>query len=201
MEIKRHKKYLLPVTILFANLILQGRTQECDTPLYSMSECLMTQNMTRTGMRLNHNEYIAYLFWPSNSSCGDTDPQILAPITGIPCQIECNDGEYLQIDTKARTYICTYCAENYYSNGGGFSVDGQFGEWQTALQPYSLLTKYSGLELKCFIYYCKISHKILLEAQGSLGSAKIAQSAHLHSKVFLCSVVRLQLKTLPQHLR
>ena len=71
------------------------------------------------------------------------------PITGIPCNYSCAPGEYLAVDTKEREYGCNLCPKNTYSNGGGFSIDGQFGEWYI-----------NGTEIpdsfisQCFIYYC-----------------------------------------------
>lgn len=37
------------------------------------------------------------------------------------------------IDTLQRIQKCEKCPKNTYSNGGGFSIDGNFGEWERAL--------------------------------------------------------------------
>ena len=51
----------------------------------------------------------------------------LTPITGIPCNYECGEGEHLNVDTKNRLYSCAKCPKNTYSTGGGFYIDGYLG--------------------------------------------------------------------------
>lgn len=55
---------------------------------------------------------------------------MLEPIRDIPCNYECGDGQYLEINTRERTFGCKNCPENTYSNGGGISIDGYMSEWE-----------------------------------------------------------------------
>ena len=69
------------------------------------------------------------------SECGKKyDPEVVAPIKGIPCNMECGSGEYFSVNTSARDYKCQKCPRNTYSNGGGFSINGDLGEWTEALK-------------------------------------------------------------------
>lgn len=105
---------------------------------------------------------LAYLYFSKPDQCATTPPSALAPIEGIPCQQQCNAGSFLNIDTKERKYLCSQCPKNTYSNGGGFSVDGYFGEWTSALQAGSDLVKQSNLQLNCYQYYCRFPTHYLL---------------------------------------
>ena len=80
------------------------------------------------------------------------EPSLVAPIEGIPCQTECDPGEYLAIDTLERTFSCRKCPKNTYSPGGGFSIDGDFGQWTSALSSQSPLLKNSYLRMTCYKY-------------------------------------------------
>jgi hypothetical protein len=42
---------------------------------------------------------------------------------------ECGPGEYFMVDSKTKEWGCSKCPKNTYSNGGGISINGDFGEW------------------------------------------------------------------------
>ena len=67
--------------------------------------------------------------------CEDLSSRNLNPVTDIPCKEQCGPGEYFGIDTKFRSFNCLKCPKNTYSTGGGVYIDGEFGEWSTALKP------------------------------------------------------------------
>jgi len=77
----------------------------------------------------------------------------IAPIDNIPCYYECERGEFLSVDTNERSYSCKKCPANTYSNGGGYSIDGYFGEWTNALEPDSEMTRYTSLLRNCYEYF------------------------------------------------
>jgi hypothetical protein len=47
------------------------------------------------------------------------------------------------------------CPKNTYSNGGGFAIDGYFGEWATALNQDSKMMQESTIAFYCYKFYCK----------------------------------------------
>ncbi|CDW77764.1 UNKNOWN [Stylonychia lemnae] len=122
---------------------LSALAQDCLNPDYSLSDCYETKGNTRA----------AYLFFEEPQKCVNESFEKLKPIEDIPCQYECNSGEYLFVDTQTRDYSCKKCPKNTYSNGGGYSIDGYFGEWETALNPDSEMSRKTSLSRNCYQYY------------------------------------------------
>jgi hypothetical protein len=88
------------------------------------------------------------------------EPALLTPITGIPCREQCNPGQYFTVNTTTRKYQCSKCPKNTFSNGGGISINGDFGEWKTALQANSSVQERAWIKQTCYKYSCKLSRDI-----------------------------------------
>ena len=57
--------------------------------------------------------------------------------------------------TDTRLYACDKCPINTYSNGGGFSIDGFFGEWASSVKNYNKLLSEKYMSTKCYTFVCK----------------------------------------------
>eukprot|EP00347_Sterkiella_histriomuscorum_P001733 403370894 len=127
------------IGLVAINLVKSQRP--CENIQYDIGECLETRNFTKTAF-----------FYPENrQECSDS--QMLKPLENIPCQFECDAGEYFSIDAEKREYSCQKCPENTYSTGGGLLVDGDFGEWTQAMSVNDEFSIKSQLNRKCYKFY------------------------------------------------
>lgn len=56
------------------------------------------------------------------------------------------------MDTESRQWECAKCPRNTYSNGGGFSINGQFGEWTEAIKEGNTLQEMAWMKRACYKY-------------------------------------------------
>lgn len=104
--------------MLLALLPLAAAACQSDGLLYAFTQC-----DEDTGTRS--------MFAYQDPDCETTT--IPAPVLGVPCDKECSAGMYLTgrtLDNRISA-LCKHCPAGTFSLGGGFSIQGSLGDWNT----------------------------------------------------------------------